>query len=399
LTVSGGPFMLKSFDYTNRTVTLIRNPKYNTGPAMQKTNPVNQVVFKYVQDGTPAVQALQNGDVDVYQGSPGAAGYSTLQALSSGSNAPITLKGGGSATYEHFDLRTNDGPGTSDHYTGPFADKWGQKAKDLRTAFLLALPRYDMMKTQLQIFNPSAKLLNTNFTLTGSPYYGGITKDNGITSTHTIYLDNQPCPTKKLPNKTCDNVKFTYNYNVTSDKQQAANEALALKLVQKWYPSASKTNSVVDINLLRSSRQMRIDNNALIVAHEANAGFSVSNKTTSGWSSKLSLNDYDAEEFAWVLNSITQDGSVANYLTAGGNNHMGWSDDTVDSNLLQLQNQLSNADIIKYSAAAEAQITANAWTLPIYQWPAITAFNSAVTGVQGSPVSPTAVWNYWMWHF
>ena len=382
LTVSGGAFMLKSFDYDNATVTLERNPKYNSGPAMAKTNPVKNVVFKYVADGTPAVQALQNGDIDLYQGQPGAAGFSTLQTLAA--SKTIGLQGGAAGSYEHWDLRTGDGPGQSDSYNGPFAASHGQKGKDLRTAFLLALPRYDMMLTQLKPFNPKATLLNTNFQLPGSIYYKGIVKANGITSNHSVTIAGK---------------KYTYNYNVTSESQQQANEAVALKLVQKWYPSASPTKSVVNIKLIRSARQMRIENNALVVAHEANAGFAVNNETTPGWSNRLSENQFDVANFAWQLNAVTQDGSNSNYLSDGGNNHSGWNDVTLDNLLHKLEGKLTPAQIIKYSAQAEALITENAWTLPVYQWPAVTAFGKSVKGVKASPISPTAAWNYWQWHF
>ena len=153
------------------------------------------------------------------------------------------------------------------------------------------------------------------------------------------------------------------------------------------------------INLLRSGRQMRVENNAVIVQHEANAGFSVSNATTSNWSNRLSENQFDAEEFAWVLNSVTQDGSNANYLSDGANNHTGWNDPAVDSILHKLENKGTTAQLASLMGQAEALITKNAWTLPIYQWPQVTAFSKGLVGVKGTSISPTYAWNYWEWHF
>ncbi len=382
LAVSNGAYLLKSYSNPTQTVTLVQNPKYTSGHPLSKVNPVKTIVFKYVQDGTASVQALQNGDINLYQGAPGAAGYSTLQSLSA--NKSIGLAGGTSGTYEHIDLRTGNGPGTTDEYTGPFADKWGQKAKDLRLAFLLAFPRYSTMSNQLKPFNKNASLLNSNFTLPGSVYYKDVTAKNGIATTQSV---------------TIDGVKYTYNFNVPSDTIQKANEAVALKLVQKWYPAASANNPVVKINLLRSSRQMRVENNAVIVQHEANAGFSVSNATTSNWSNRLSENQFDAQEFAWVLNSVTQDGSNANYLTDGANNHSGWNDKALNTVLLKLENKATTAQISSLMAQAEKIITQNAWTLPMYQWPQVTAYSKGLFGVKGTAISPTYAWNYWEWHF
>jgi len=382
LAVSNGAYLLKSYNNSTQTVTLDLNPKYTSGHPLSKVNPVKTIVFKYVQDGTASVQALQNGDINLYQGAPGAAGYSTLQSLSTGGS--INLAGGTSGTYEHIDLRTGNGPGTTDDYNGPFASSHGQKAKDLRLAFLLAFPRYATMTNQLKPFNSNATLLNSNFTLPGSVYYKAVIAKNGLTTGQTVSIAG---------------TKYTYNFNVTSEAQQAANEAIALKLVQKWYPTASATKSAVSINLLRSGRQMRVENNAVIVQHEANAGFSVSNATTSNWSNRLSENQFDAEEFAWVLNNTNADASNPSYLSDGGNNHTGWNDSALDGILHQLEGKNSTAQIAALMGKAESIITANAWTLPIYQWPQVTAYSKGLYGVKGTAISPTYAWNYWEWHF
>jgi peptide/nickel transport system substrate-binding protein len=384
IAVGNGAYSLKSYNNSTQTVTLDLNPKFNSGHKVTAKNPVKTIVFKYVADGTASVQALQNGDINLYQGAPGAAGYSTLQTLASAKS--IGLLGGTSATYEHIDLRTGDGPNTSDSYNGLFAASHGQKGKDLRLAFLLAFPRKAIVDTQLKPFNSKGALLNSNFTLNGSTRYAGITKLNGLISSHTV---------------TIGGVKYNYNFNVTTDAQQTANEAVALKLVQKWYPTAGDNVDLaaLHVNLLRSSRLMRVQNNALIVAHEAHAGFTVSNATTSNWSNRLSENAFDAEEFAWVPNSITQNGSNANYLSDGGNNHMGWYDEDLDNQLHKLDSTLTEAQIINISGVAEGMITQNAWTLPIFQWAQVTAYTTGLYGVKPGPISPTYAWNYWEWHF
>jgi len=382
INIAAGPFKLSTYDHTTATVTLVRNSKYNSGPALATKNPVQTVVFKYVQDGTASVQALQNGDINLYQGNPGAAGLSTLQTLDTAGS--INLDGGTSATYEHIDLRAGDGAGAPGTYRGLFA--FGTKGKDLRLAFLLAFPRFATMTNQLKPYNSKATLLNSNFTLPGSIYYAATTKGSGI-------LDNKTY--------TIGGTKYTYNFNVTSAAQQTANEALALKIVQKYYPNAGDgvDTAALHVNLLRSGRQMRVENNAVIVAHEGNAGFTVTNRTTAGWSAKLSLNEFDAEEFAWVPNAIAPTTSNAQYLSDGGNNHMGWNDAGVDDLLHKLEGPLSDAQIGAIYGQAEKIIINNSWTLPMYQWPQVTAYSKSVYNVKGSSISPTYAWNYWEWHF
>jgi ABC-type transport system substrate-binding protein len=236
----------------------------------------------------------------------------------------------------------------------------------------------------LKPFNAKASFMNSSFTLPGSKYYATAVKTSGITANKTV---------------TIGGVKYTYNFNVTSDAQQAKNEAVALKLVQKYYPDASETKSAVKIKLIRSGRQMRVENNALIVAHEAKAGFEVNNETTAGWSSKLSNNEFDVAMFAWALNAITQDGSNSNFRSDGSNNHSGWLDTSLDSILDQLEKKGTDAQVGVLMGKADKIISDNAWSIPMYQWPSVTGYSKGLQGIKPGPISPNVEWNYWDWHY
>lgn len=400
LTVSNGAYLLTSFDYDAGTVILDLNAKYKSGPALPKTGKVTRVVYQYVADGTPAVQALANGDIDVYNGMSGAAGLATLQGLKNAGKINLNTDGT-SSTYEHLDLRVGSGQGqdssATPDYNGPFAASKGAKGKELRLAFLLAFPRYACMVNQLRAFKSNATLLNSNMTLAGGKYYSKVLADklgNGLTTDQKIKIGK---------------TTYTYNWNVTSADQQSANEAIAQKLVEKYYGAKSTwaSNSKYDangglpiaINLLRSSRQMRVENNAVIVAHEATVGFKVSNATTSGWSSKLDYNTFDAAEFAWVPTAIIQDGAIQQYLSYGVSNHSGWQNDALDTILEDLQGKLTDTAIAAKMAAADRIVTSSAWTLPMYQWPSVTGSISAISGINAGPLAPNVEWNYWQWHF
>jgi len=101
LLVGNGPFMVKSA-VPNGAVTMVRNPKYNSGPAVKA---LKTVVFKVIGDGTAASQALKNGEIDIYAGQPTADAVAQLKAM-----APaVKIIGGDQAVYEHLELRV--GPG------------------------------------------------------------------------------------------------------------------------------------------------------------------------------------------------------------------------------------------------------------------------------------------------
>jgi peptide/nickel transport system substrate-binding protein len=65
LLISNGGFIVSKFTLGDSMV-LVRNPKYNSGPAMATKNPVKTVVIKIITDNVASVQALRNGDIDVY---------------------------------------------------------------------------------------------------------------------------------------------------------------------------------------------------------------------------------------------------------------------------------------------------------------------------------------------
>ena len=81
LLVSNGGFIVSKLTYGD-SMTFVRNPNYSSGPAMATKKPIKTVVIKIIKDDTAAVQALRNGDLDMYyQTLPTAAGRITLQGL------------------------------------------------------------------------------------------------------------------------------------------------------------------------------------------------------------------------------------------------------------------------------------------------------------------------------
>jgi peptide/nickel transport system substrate-binding protein len=47
----------------------------------------------------------------------------------------------------------------------------------------------------------------------------------------------------------------------------------------------------------------------------------------------------------------------------------------------------------------ERTIFGNAYTLPLYQHPAVMAYDSDLKNVKLSALSPTTSWNYWEWKY
>jgi peptide/nickel transport system substrate-binding protein len=130
------------------------------------------------------------------------------------------------------------------------------------------------------------------------------------------------------------------------------------------------------------------------------AGFDLTNSGgTSGWSAYLDSNAYDAAFFAWCPSSVSQTGSNANFKSDGGNNLIGYNSAAMDAILDKLETKLTDAQVIAEYKKADKLIADDAITLPIFQHPAVTAYNAALKNVKPAPLTPNIVWNYWEWSY
>jgi peptide/nickel transport system substrate-binding protein len=360
LLVSNGGYILQSA-VPSQSATLVVNPTYKDGPALSG---ITTFIFKYgVSDGSPSAQALSNKEIDVYDGQPTADAVASLKTLPG-----VATVGYNAADWEHIDLRTGDGAGTTDHYTGPFALSGGQKAADLREAFLLAYPRADIVQKLIQPINSSAQVLQSQWVLPDNANYAKFITGNGSSA-----------------------------YNGT----QAARTAQALALVKKYYPTAGKATPI-NVNLLfgQPSNTRRVSESQLVKAAEAAVGFNVSITPTSGWSSHVEENKWDAEFFAWSQQSVTQAGNCENFKTGGGDNYIGYSNASVDAACKKLEGALlPDSSTLALWQSVERTVTKDAVSLGIFQFPSVVAYNSALVGLLPGPLAPNIVWNYWAWHF
>jgi peptide/nickel transport system substrate-binding protein len=364
LLISNGGFIVSKFTFGD-SMTFVRNPKYNSGPAMATKNPIKTVVIKIIQENTAMIQALRNGDIDVYYNTlPTGNDKITLDAMPN-----VTTKTAVGGGYSIFHLRTDTGFGNTDVYSGPFAGN-SQRAKDLRKAFLLATPRAQMVQNLVAPVKPDSTPLNSQFVFQGTTAYNTITKASGV--------------------------------DVFSKGTQAERTAQALALVKKYYPTASDTVAPVKIKFVHATTTLRSALAKLVQAEAKNAGFDVelfSIGDLFGTKSNQSAT-YDVIMHGFSLSSISQANGVSIYKSDGGNNVWGWNDSTVDALAKSLESDiLTPAEITAKRAAIEKIVVANAWGLPLYANPNITAYNKALKGIKTAPVGNNITWNYFEWSY
>ena len=357
LLVGNGGFIIDNA-VAKTSVTLKKNPKYNSGPAVSGT--IDTVVFKFIGDGTAAAQALANGELDVYAGQATADGVAALKKISN-----VNVVGINNVAYEHWDLHYNTVPDEAP-YTGLFSVKDGAKSLALRKAFILAIPRDEIMTKLIAPINGVTKPINSTWVSPGSALYEKVTAANG---------------------------SAFYNRG-TQDSRNAS----ALALVQKYYPNALKSPIKVRV-LVPGNNPRRASEFALAKANMAKVGFDLVGDVRTDWPSKLGNSDYDAYFFAWVASSVTQRQSAAVFDTDGGNNILGYSNPAVDAIIATLDAPLKETILSQKYIAIERLTNADAITIGVFVHPGVVAVNKDLKNVKPAPLSPQMVWNYWEWTY
>lgn len=367
LLISNGGYIIQSA-VADSSMTLVKNTKYKSGPAMATSFPVTKVIIKTIENDTSAVQALRNGEVDLYYNTnPTIAGNASLKAQ--GANITVQTKKG--AGYSHFNLRVGEPFGGETAYRGPFFGN-SQKAKDLRTAFLFVIPRAQMVANFIQPLDPNGaviKPMDTHFAFQGTTEYNTITKATGV-------------------------AKYTTG-------TQADRTALALALVKKYFPTASATESKVDVKLMfANASALRTSLAQLIKAEAAKAGFNVDITGSANFSADISNVEYDATMFGYGLTSVSQATATAIYKSNGTSNAYGWNSPTIDQNVQKLESSiLTPAQATAARIAIEKISIANAYGFPLYQNLTTAASNKDLKNFKPAPLGANLVWNYWEWNF
>jgi peptide/nickel transport system substrate-binding protein len=358
LLISNGGFMVDSA-VAKTSMTMKLNPRYNSGPKLSGS--IDTIVFKVVTDGAPATQALSNGELDIYSGQATTDVVAALKKISS-----VNVVGGEQAVYEHWDLHYDSVEGEPP-YSGIFSVKDGARAKALRQAFLLALPRDEIMEKLIAPINGVTKPLCTTWVAPGTPAYDKICAVNGS----AFY---------------------------TRGTQESRNKS-ALALVQKFYPDALKKPVTVNV-LVPGGNTRRAAQFALAKANMAKVGFNLVGDVQSGWGGLLGNGKYDAFFFAWVSSAVLQKQSCGVLETTGSGNYvMGYSNKIVDQVCTELDVAAKDSVLLQKYIRADRALFADAVTLPVFVHPGVIAINKNLKGVKPAPLSPQITWNYWEWTY
>jgi peptide/nickel transport system substrate-binding protein len=137
----------------------------------------------------------------------------------------------------------------------------------------------------------------------------------------------------------------------------------------------------------------------LVRQSAALAGITVIDGGSATWGSDLSSkpNDYDVALFGWQATSLAVAQNQANYTPGGLNNFYGWSDKALTAIYDKLSTETDSAKQDDLLVQADKIIGQQAWTVPIFQFPGVTAWSDTVTNVKPAFLAPQYFWNFWEW--
>ena len=335
-------------------ISLSANPldTWDSSPKFEK------ITIRTISDSTAALQALENGELDIWGGQPTA---DTLEIAQSISTAEIEQRI--EASYEHLDLTFNNG--------GPFdpAAYGGDEAKALavRKAFLLTIPRQEIIDKIIKPLDAAAEVRNSFLvTPADEEKYATIVADNGSADYEEVDIEGATA--------------LLAEAGVTAPVE-----------LDFWYPEGN----------VRRGQEFE-----LIAASAALAGFNLVDASEPDWvftdPSVEPINSHDVTIFAWSSTSLAVSGSDQIFGTYDdplqkGGNYSGYSNPTVDELLSTLEVTVDADEQTALQLQIEQELWADAYGTTVFQFPGLLVWSDQVTGVTANPLSPSYFWNFWEW--
>lgn len=336
LLVASGPYLVEGTDEAGGVV-LAPNPEY-TGmrrPVFEK------IRLRVSSEPLETIGLLRAREVDVATFAPSEDVVAALGALDG-----VTVATGIEARFEHLDLQFDD----ARHPT--FRDP------RLREAFLLSVPRELIVEELVRPLSADAAVLDSFVVRESSAGYSDVVAENGSADYRQLEL------------------------------------AQAQRLIAEAGATAPPVCILYDPGNLRRQATYR-----LIAESAGEAGFVVSDCSRSNWESMLGVaGAYDAALFSWDTSRLGPEAVAAVFRSDSRvvnlNRYANAEVDELIDELSELEDEVERTEIL---ARIDALVWADAYGLPLYSFPTITAVRDTVEGVERSPLARGVFWNAWDW--
>ncbi|ANG86036.1 ABC transporter family substrate-binding protein [Microbacterium aurantiacum] len=338
LVTASGPYMISDFQ-ADQFITLTANPEY----AGDNTANIEEITIRFIPDPLAAVQALENGEVDIIQPQATADITTALEGIDG-----ITVTTGLGGTYEHIDLQFDNGRNPENIFSNPL----------VREAFMKTIPRQEIVDTLIKpIIGDDAILRDSQLFVPGAAGYDEAAANN-----------------------------------TSADYAAVDIEGAAALLAE-----SGVTNTEVCV-LYASNNPRRVNEFSLIQKSANEAGFNVTDCGSEDWGGLLGTpGAYDASLFGWQSTSLGVTNSLPTFVTGGINNLNFYSNPEVDSIISELNTTFDADAQIELQVEMDRLLWEDFYGVTIYQFPEVTAFSDRVTNIDPSILAPTIFWNAWDW--
>ena len=350
--LSSGPYILEEI-VENQYVTLVSNPLYSWGPSPK----FERITVRVIQDFKSQIEALEKGDIDIASGQP------TIELIEAAKKVTgATIHYGEESSFEHIDLTFNNGgPFDPTSYGGDAA-----KAQKVRQAFLLTIPRDEILETIIKPLNPNATIRESFLTIPGSDRYETIITSSGVAEFRNLDIDRA----KKLLSE----AKIETPVNV-----------------RLWFPTG---------NLRRAHQFELIQKSAQL------AGFNVLASDEPDWKFTdpeiTPINPHDAVMFRWqstpsVIGEASEIYGSYDEPADKQGNFNGYANSEVDALLDELRVTADSQKQTELMIEIEKLLISDAYGTTFFQLPGLTVSSAKISGVKPSPLVPGYFWNFWDW--
>ncbi|MGE3194554.1 MAG: ABC transporter family substrate-binding protein [Microbacteriaceae bacterium] len=336
LLVASGPYRITGIS-DNESVTLEANPAYRG----DRLPAYATIALRVSPDPLETVALLRSHAVDIITPQPS---EDVLDALVDVDG--VTVVAGSEGTFEHLDLQQ------SESRSQVFDDA------RVREAFLHVVPRQQILDELILPLQQDAGLLDSFVLRPGADGYADAIAGNGSRE----YASTDVAEAKRL----------------------LAAAGVAAPQVCILYDPANPRR-VAEFVLIRDSA--------------ARAGFVVTDCSNADWEGLLGVaGTYDAALFAWdttrlgpaaVSAVFDSESRLANFTR--------YTNPKVDALIRQVDAADDDAEVTRLLTEIDGLIWADAYGVPLFAYPTVTAVSAQVTGVTRSPLGRGVFWNAWEW--
>jgi peptide/nickel transport system substrate-binding protein len=344
LTLSNGAYVMKDFK-ENEYLTLEKNPKYKGDHAAS----FDTVTVRFSEDPMAQVQALQNGELDMFNPQ-----VTTDVVKAAEKVKDVSIIKGVEGTYEHIDLvQNNKGPFDPATYGGS-----AEKANLVRQAFLHGVPRQEIIDKLIKPVDSEAEVRNSFLRTAGTPGYDEIVAQNGSAE----YAEVDPAKSQALLKQAGVQAPVKVRVMYAKDNVRRVNEFQLMK------PALAK------------------------------AGFDLIDAGSNEWSAKLGDGSYDAVFFGWQSTTPAVSADRETYATGTINNLVGYSNKQVDALFDKLVLTTDEAEQLQIQTDIEKLMFKDAIGITIFQFPSANISNKKrITDVNPGILAPTQFYGFWDW--